>query len=265
VSGSLWLPPNGALHGNTLDRLMVWNLGVLTALLVVAHLVLVYALVCTRRQRRVEAKPTETLAASRAAQPLQSSSLLPAFWSAETVPVLLCCLLFAAMAITSERLWASLRFEGASPGAMQVEVVGVQFQWYFRYPGADARFGVTRAGLVNAAGGNPLGLDPGDTAGRDDVVSSVLVLPVGREVDLRLRSHDVIHGFFVPGMRLKENAVPGLELHVHFTPVTAGTYPILCTQVCGSGHARMQAVLRVVSQEEFGAWMAGREKFHRSG
>ncbi len=261
MSGSLWLPPNGSLHGIVLDRLMIWNLGALTALLVVAHLILLYALLGRRKKRAAESDLlTEPATASSAVISAASTSLLPALWSAETVPVLLCCLLFAAMAITSERLWASLRSEGASPAAMQVEVVGVQFQWYFRYPGKDARFGLTRPRLVNAAGGNPLGIDPVDKAGRDDVVSSVLLLPVGREVDLRLRAHDVIHGFFIPGMRLKQNAVPGLELHVHFTPVTSGTYPILCTQVCGSGHARMQAVLRVVSAEEFAAWSAGRER-----
>jgi cytochrome c oxidase subunit 2 len=164
------------------------------------------------------------------------------------------------MAITSERLWAALRFEGADPAAMQVEVVGQQFQWYFRYPGDDARFGLTRPQLVNAAAGNPLGLDQHDPAAHDDIVSSVLLLPAGREVDLRLRALDVIHGFFIPGMRLKQNAVPGLELHVHFTPLAPGSYPILCTQVCGSGHARMQAVLRVVSPEEFAVWIAARER-----
>jgi cytochrome c oxidase subunit 2 len=136
----------------------------------------------------------------------------------------------------------------------------VQFQWYFRYPGADAAFGITRADRIDAAGGNPLGLDSEDTRGHDDVVSSVLMLPAGREVDLRLRSQDVIHGFFIPGMRLKQNAVPGMVLHVHFTPDVPGDYPILCSQVCGLGHARMQATLRVVSPAEFDRWMAGREE-----
>ncbi|MGB0124925.1 MAG: cytochrome C oxidase subunit II, partial [Silvibacterium sp.] len=115
---------------------------------------------------------------------------------------------------------------------------------------------------VNAAAGNPLGIDPRDARGTDDIVSSTLVLPAGREVDLQLRSLDVIHGFFVPGMRLKENTVPGLVLHVHFTPVAVGTYPILCSQVCGLGHARMQARLLVVSPADFNAWMAGRVRAH---
>ena len=110
--------------------------------------------------------------------------------------------------------------------------------------------------LVNAAAGNPLGIDPRDAHGTDDIVSSTLVLPAGREVDLQLRSLDVIHGFFVPGMRLKAEHRAWLVLHVHFTPVAVGTYPILCSQVCGLGHARMQARLLVVSPADFNAWMA---------
>ncbi|HEY0785202.1 MAG TPA: cytochrome C oxidase subunit II [Acidobacteriaceae bacterium] len=240
-----WLPPDGSLHGPQLDRLLESNLAVLLALLLLAQLLLLYGVL--RSRRGVDAAHPAVEARTSA-------------WRTETLPLLLCCLLFAAMAISSQRLWAALRYQGPAPGAMQVEAVGVQFQWYFRYPGPDGRFGFVRPALVNAAAGNPLGLDPNDRRSGDDIVSSVLVLPAGREVDLRLRAHDVIHGFFIPGMRLKQNAVPGLLLHVHFTPVVGGTYPILCTQVCGSGHARMQAVLHVVPPGEFATWLAGRER-----
>src|SRR5262249_39394617 len=102
-------------------------------------------------------------------------------------------------------------------------------------------------------------LDRTDQHSIDDIVSSVLVLPVGREVDLDLRSNDVIHGFFVPGMRLKQNVVPGMEMHIHFSPSVPGDYPILCSQVCGSGHARMQAHLRVVSASDYQIWMTNHE------
>ena len=61
-------------------------------------------------------------------------------------------------------------------------------------------------------------------------------------------------------MRLKQNAVPGLTLHVHFTPTTPGEYPILCSQVCGLGHGHMEAKLRVVSETEFNAWLSEREQ-----
>ncbi|HEY0759650.1 MAG TPA: cytochrome C oxidase subunit II [Acidisarcina sp.] len=174
--------------------------------------------------------------------------------------LLLLCAPYTWMAVKGQRLWATSRFEGPAPTALQVEVVAMQFQWYFRYPGLDGRFGATRPELVNAPAGNPLGLDRADPSGADDVVTSELVLPAGREVDVRLRSLDVMHGFFIPGMRLKQNAVPGLVLHVHFTPYVQGEYPIVCSQVCGLGHAGMQARLRVVSEAEYEQWLGSRTK-----
>ena len=77
-----------------------------------------------------------------------------------------------------------------------------------------------------------------------------------------LRSLDVIHGFFLPDMRLKQNAVPGQLLHVHFTPVREGRYAVLCSQLCGLGHARMQAQLRVVSASAYQAWLDARAPHH---
>lgn len=235
----IWsMPPNGALHGVAIDRLMWWNLVALTALFLLAHIFLFAAMV---RKEPV-------------AQEQAGSSL-----KHELAALALLTLMYAWMAVSAQRLWAGIRYQGVAPQALQVEVTGMQFQWYFRYPGADAAFGLTKPELINAPAGNPLGLDPTDTHSGDDVVSSVLVLPAGREVDLRIRSTDVIHGFFIPGMRLKQNAVPGMEMHIHFTPSAIGDYPILCSQVCGLGHARMQAHLRVVSESEYAAWMASHE------
>ena len=177
----LWMPRNGALHGFALDRLMQWNLAAIAALFLLALVVLAIALL---RRHRTERNRN--------------------FGVAGWLPLTLICGLYIWMAgQPPNNLWAANRFEGPSPKAMQVEVVGVQFQWYFRYPGDDATFGATKPQLVNAGAGNPLGIDPSDSDGNDDIVSSELVLPVGREVDIRLRAHDVIHGFFIPGMRLK--------------------------------------------------------------
>lgn len=230
------MPPNAALHGIAVDALMRWNLLALLVCFVLAHLWLVAAMLRRKPSTKEFSAPLRWL-------------LLSAL-----------CAMYVWMAVTAQRLWAVNRFEGASLEAMQVEVVGQQFQWYFRYPGKDAVFGATEPSLVNAAAGNPLGLDTRDARGADDLVSSILVLPVGREIDLRLRSLDVIHGLFIPAMRLKQNAVPGLVLHVHFTPTATGTYPILCSQVCGLGHARMQAQLRVVSLKKYEDWLREREQ-----
>jgi cytochrome c oxidase subunit 2 len=146
---------------------------------------------------------------------------------------------------------------------MQIEVTGQQFVWYFRYPGPDATFGATRPNLASAAEGNPVGIDPADSHSTDDFVTSELVLPAGREIDLTLRAQDVIHGFSVPELRLKQNAIPGETIHVHFTATTPGTYAILCTQLCGLGHYRMNANLRVISLDQFESWLAAKEKAGR--
>ena len=74
--------------------------------------------------------------------------------------------LYIVMAVTAEHLWARERFEGAAPAALHVEVVAQQFQWYFHYPGTDAAYGTSQPQLVNAALGNPIGLDPADQHGK---------------------------------------------------------------------------------------------------
>jgi cytochrome c oxidase subunit II len=230
------LPSDASAHGPALDHHLLLNLWIALSLLVLAHLILFAGLLARRRTGATNLGRVEYL------------------------PLAALAILFAALTIKAERLWAATRYTGASLTALQVEVTGVQFAWYFRYPGPDATFGITRPELVAPGEGNPLGLDPTDPHGTDDEVTSELVLPANREVDLRLNAQDVIHGFSVPELRLKQNAVPGQIIHVHLTPTTPGTYAILCTQLCGLGHYRMNATLRIVSPAEFTAWQAAHQK-----
>lgn len=234
IAAALWpLPPSASAHAGSLDQHLLLNLWIALGLLTLAHLILLTGLLLRRRGGAMS-------------------------WQVEYVPLALLALLFAGLTVRAERLWAASRYTGASLTALQVEVTGMQFAWYVRYPGADATFGRTTPRLVEPGAGNPLGLDPSDPHGTDDVVTSELVLPVGREVDVRLEAQDVIHGFAVPELRLKQNAVPGQTTHLHFTPTRPGTYAILCTQLCGLGHYRMQANLRVLAPEEFRSWLAAK-------
>lgn len=137
-----------------------------------------------------------------------------------------------------------------------VDVYAVQFRWYFHYAGADGKQGITKPELVDPAEGNPLGLDHSDPAAADDIISTSLVLPAGRDVQLDLHAQDVIHSFFVPGLRLKQDAVPGQNIWVHIAPMSAGTYDIACAQLCGMGHYQMNAQLKVVPEAEYKAWLA---------
>jgi cytochrome c oxidase subunit II len=229
------LPFDASAHGPAIDHHLLLNLWIILALAALAHLILLIGLVARRRPEATS-------------------------WRIEYLPLAALAVLFAFLTIRAERLWAAARYTGAEPTALQVQVVGQQFVWYFRYPGTDATFGVTEPQLIDAPAGNPLGLDPADRHGSDDIVSSELVLPANRQVDLRLNALDVIHGFSIPEMRLKQNAVPGMTIHVHFTPKIPGTYAVLCTQVCGLGHYRMNANLRVLPPEQFAAWLAAKEK-----
>ena len=234
------LPTDASAHGPALDAHLILNLWIALGLFALAHALLVTGLLTRRfvRSRQPESSAPESPAIAR-------------LWRIEYIPLAVLTVLFAFLTLRAERLWASARYTGGDPAAMQVEVTGVQFAWYFRYPGPDATFGATQPQLVAPGEGNPLGLDPHDRFSTDDLVTSELVLPANREVDLRLRAQDVIHGFSVPEMRLKQNAVPGETVHLHFTPTTPGTYALLCTQLCGLGHYRMSANLRVLSAEDF--------------
>ncbi len=179
----------------------------------------------------------------------------------EIVWTVLTFILFVGLNLMSRDIWASERFEPAKPEALQVEVTGMQFAWYFRYAGPDGKFGATKPELIDpsAGGESAIGLDTNDTASKDDVVTGTMYAPVNREVEVILRAQDVIHSFFVPSMRFKQDAVPGLAIRMHFTPISTGDYEIACAELCGLGHYKMHGMLKVVSQAEFDKWLTARE------
>ena len=102
--------------------------------------------------------------------------------------------------------------------ALVLEVLGQQWQWRYRFPGADGKLGGTDARFVSAT--NPFGLDPDDPAGQDNILvnGNEVHLPLGRPVRVVLRSHDVLHDFYVPQFRARMNMVPGMVSRFWFTP-----------------------------------------------
>lgn len=112
----------------------------------------------------------------------------------------------------------------ADPNALQVEVLGGQWFWSFTYP----EYGVT---------------------------SDELYLPVSKQALLRMTSLDVIHSFWVPEFRVKQDLLPGKITELRVTPTETGEYTLLCAEMCGTSHAYMVAPVKVVSQEEFMAWI----------
>ncbi|HXW56747.1 MAG TPA: cytochrome c oxidase subunit II [Candidatus Cybelea sp.] len=169
-------------------------------------------------------------------------------------------ILFIGLGLMGYRAWGEVRFTEAAPDAIQIEATENQFVFNFRYPGPDGKFGRLDPKLISASTGNPLGLDPSDPAGKDDIVVPTLTVPVNREVELLIRSQDVIHNFFVRELRLQQDAVPGLIVPLHFTANRTGRYEIVCTQLCGLGHYRMRSFLDVVSDADYRNFLKQQEQ-----
>jgi cytochrome c oxidase subunit 2 len=165
-------------------------------------------------------------------------------------------IVFIGLNLMGYRVWSAMHFMGPEPGAMQIEVTGQQFQWYFRYPGADGEFGPLHVNRINDATGNFLGMDrEKDPASRDDIMTATLGIPENRPVQLMLRSKDVTHSFFVRELRIKQDLVPGMVIPIHFVARQAGRYEIACAELCGLGHYRMRAFLQVMPEEEYRRWL----------
>ena len=180
------------------------------------------------------------------ARHFRGKNSLELLWTTAAIVV---CLGLGAL---GRKAWAAVRYQGAESGSLQIEVTAVQFQFVFRYPGPDGTFGRIDPALISADTGNSLGLDQYSPAGRDDIITTgTLAVPVGRPVELLIRSQDVIHNFFVRELRLQQDAVPGLTVPIHFTADRVGRYDIVCTQLCGLGHSRMHAALQVMTEPDY--------------
>ncbi len=165
--------------------------------------------------------------------------------------------LLIGFALPAWAAWVSPHPDDADP--LMVRVIGEQFAWNVHYPGPDGVFGSADIERIDPT--NPIGLDPDDPAGADDVTTiNQLRLPVDQPVTVMLSSKDVIHSFALPVMRVKQDAIPGMEVAVRFTPVKTNgdeRWEIACAQLCGLGHYRMRGFLHILPADEFQAWMDG--------
>ena len=142
--------------------------------------------------------------------------------------------------------------------AIEVKVVAEQFAWNIHYPGPDGIFGKTSIEFFNKQS-NPLGINPNDPHSKDDITTiNQLHLPIGRPAIIYLTSKDVIHSFFLPVMRVKQDVIPGMSIPTWFTPTKTGKFEIACAQLCGLGHYRMKGFLTIHTQEEYDQWIKDR-------
>lgn len=173
---------------------------------------------------------------------------------------------------------------------MEIEATGYQFAWDIRYPGADGVLGARNYKLITAT--NPIGQDWTDVKNLDDIKPDEIVLPVGMKVRVRITSRDVLHNFYLPHFRVKMDAVPGMPTYFVFTPkITteeyraelkkypeyqgpalaeepdgprlweAFNYELACAELCGSSHFSMRRIVRIVTQDEYDAWIKTQNSF----
>lgn len=166
----------------------------------------------------------------------------------------------AALLIPGLFVWS--QYVTVPEEAVDVEVVGQQWIWSFRTPGADGILGLSDARRIDAD--NPFGLDPDDPNGQDDILIDAgedLHLPLGQPVRMLLRSIDVLHDFYVPQFRAKMDLVPGMITYFWLTPIRTGTFDILCAELCGVGHHEMRGLVVVEEEGAYQAWLAEQQTF----
>jgi cytochrome c oxidase subunit 2 len=165
----------------------------------------------------------------------------------------------AAMLAPGLRAWGS--FVNVPEDAMRVEALGKQWNWSYRFPGADGELGNTDVRQMSPS--NPMGVDASDPRGQDDIIvkEPILHLPQGEDVHVLLRSTDVLHNFTVPQFRVKMDLVPGMVTYQWFATEKEGTYDVLCEELCGIGHFAMRSKVVVEPEADFQTWLAAQPTF----
>jgi cytochrome c oxidase subunit 2 len=156
----------------------------------------------------------------------------------ELVWTIIPAIVFVGIWFVSKTTWADIKERMPSPD-VQVRVTASQFAWSFAYPGPDGLFETTDDKTDK------------DLQGAD----KELHVPVNKVVKVILRSNDVIHSFFVPSFRLKQDAVPGREINVWFKATKPGRYELPCAELCGPGHSGMLNWVDVLSDADYQKWV----------
>ncbi|WP_286745825.1 cytochrome c oxidase subunit II [Roseivirga sp. UBA1976] len=169
------------------------------------------------------------------------------------------------LVISGWMAWDGIMSE-APEESEQIEIMGYQFAWSIRYGGMDNQVGDYDYRLIDAI--NTHGVDFSDRANFDDFMSNSLVIPKGKPVLLKIRARDVLHSVFIPHMRVKMDAVPGMPTQFWFVAnktteemrVEEGNpdfnYELACTEICGEGHFSMSKIVTVLEPEEYEKWKA---------
>jgi cytochrome c oxidase subunit 2 len=238
-----YMPVDASAHGPEIDRLIAWVHWLMLLLFVVwgAYFLFVLWRFHSKRHPRASYHGAETHLSSYA----------------EAGVAVVEVVLLVGFSIPMWFRWATPPKKEANP--LEIRVVAEQFAWNVHYPGPDGKFGRTDVKLVSST--NPLGLDTNDAAAKDDITTlNQLHLELNRPVIVHVSSKDVIHSFKLPVMRAEQDAIPGMTVAIHFTPVkmpknAQEKWEIACAQLCGLGHYRMRGEILVHNHNDFQQWM----------
>ena len=227
----LWFPENVATYGDAIDFLFYMIMWMVAITFVITEVALVWFLF--RYSRKDDSRAIYS----------HGNHALEMVWTA--IPALL----LLVVAFSQMETWARVKIDFPDEGPYTVdtplmEVYGSQFDWRARYPDAEGSF---------------VGVD---------VIESPydIYVPVDTDVVFRLKSRDVLHSFFVPQFRLKQDAVPGMSIPVWFNATQVGDYDLICAELCGWGHYKMAGRVHVLPQDEFDQWLADqREALYSNG
>lgn len=242
-----YAPPVGSEHGELTDKLF-WRTMWITGIVFTLTNVLLFVFSYKYRYRE-----------GNKAEFYPHNNKLELIWTGVPAIVLTWLVISGWMA------WSDITSQ-APEDAEQIEIMGYQFAWSIRYGGMDNEVGDYDYRLIDAV--NAHGQDFSDRANFDDFNNQSLVIPKGRPVLLKIRARDVLHSVFMPQMRLKMDAVPGMPTQFWFVAnktteemrVEEGNpdfnYELACTEICGRGHFSMKKVVTVLEPEEYDKWKA---------
>ncbi|MBP86127.1 MAG: cytochrome c oxidase subunit II [Planctomycetaceae bacterium] len=220
-----WLPDDVSENGGVIDNLFMFIL-YLTGVIFIGTSIALF-LFMWKFDAEKNAEPVKFT---------HGSHTLEIVWSILPAAALLFIAIYQMNAWVDAKMKRPTEMIGRSevPKRPLVEVTGRQFEWRLRYAGADGQIGT-----------------PDDLHAVND-----LHIPVNQEVVITLKSQDVLHSFFLPNLRVKQDAVPGMKQFVWFQANEVGAFDIVCAELCGWGHYKMRGRLTVESQEDFDKWFA---------
>ena len=218
---SSWLPESVSTYGGDIDAIFYLIYYVTGAWFVLTLGVTILFLIRYRRRE------------GRRATYVHGNTLAQSAWI--LVPGLIVLLMDFWIDFRSAEVWAKVMGR-MPPSDLRVQVTAKQFNWEMVYPGPDGQFGTA-----------------------DDLqLENELHVPVGKVVRVTLKAKDVIHSFFLPNLRLKQDAVPGREIQAWFEATKPGRYEIPCAELCGFGHSGMKGWLTVHPPDEYQKWVKER-------